>query len=84
MQTNNYELAIDIADEIRTLVSLPGWERLASYLEDRKRYFIGMALTAKKLEDIYYAQANVSAISNLLTEFESLVGQGDELKKQGE
>ncbi len=78
MEVNDLKGSTENADKLRYTINTPGWEIIQKIMKDKNDYNTEKALTVKKIEDVYFHQAYILALKDLVGEIEAIINQGKE------
>lgn len=71
---------IEISDSLIALLNAPGWQILNNLFEMKRQEFIACLVKEKELNRIYFYQAGIQVIDDILGEVEGLIKTGMEVK----
>jgi len=75
-----YINAIFISDSLISLLNTEGWKIVNDLFERKRQEFITCLIQEKDINKIYYYQAGVQVIDDILGEVEGLIKTGMEVK----
>jgi hypothetical protein len=75
-----YINAIFISDSLISLLNTEGWKIVNDLFERKRQEFITCLIQEKDINKIYYYQAGVQVIDDILGEIEGLIKTGMEVK----
>ena len=64
---------IEISDSLIALLNAPGWQILNNLFEMKRQEFIACLVKEKELNRIYFYQAGIQVIDDILGEVEGLI-----------
>jgi len=71
---------IEISDSLIALLNTAGWQILNNLFEMKRQEFIACLIKEKELNRIYFYQAGIQVIDDILGEVEGLIKTGMEVK----
>lgn len=71
---------IEISDSLIALLNTSGWQILNNLFEMKRQEFIACLIKEKELNKIYFYQAGIQVIDDILGEIEGLIKTGMEVK----
>lgn len=71
---------IEISDSLIALLNTSGWQILNNLFEMKRQEFIACLVKEKELNRIYFYQAGIQVIDDILGEVEGLIKTGMEVK----
>jgi len=71
---------IEISDSLIALLNTSGWQILNNLFEMKRQEFIACLIKEKELNRIYFYQAGIQVIDDILGEVEGLIKTGMEVK----
>ncbi|HOA84112.1 MAG TPA: hypothetical protein PKN66_09180 [Thermodesulfovibrio thiophilus] len=75
-----YINAIFISDSLISLLNTEGWKIVNDLFERKRQEFITCLIQEKDINKIYYYQAGIQVIDDILGEVEGLIKTGMEVK----
>ena len=75
-----YINAIFISDSLISLLNTEGWKIVNDLFERKRQEFITCLIQEKDINKIYYYQAGIQVIDDILGEIEGLIKTGMEVK----
>ena len=71
---------IEISNSLISLLNTSGWQVVNNLFETKRQEFIACLIKEKDLDRIYYYQAGVQVIDDILDEIQGLINIGMEVK----
>lgn len=82
MSKNDYASTIASGQKISAMMSSEGWKAVLIIFDIRRDHFMDLLLNEKELNKIYYYQASIHAIDDLLLELKEIVNSGMDAQKE--